>query len=44
MSFQQVRQVTGKGFYWARTQKVPFLTREEAEHLLGEVKKVLAGE
>src|SRR5205085_3407516 len=41
MPFSQVSQVTGKSFYWARTIKVPYLSREEAEYLLAELKKVL---
>jgi hypothetical protein len=41
MPFNQVSQVTGKSFYWARTIKVPYLSREEAEHLLVELKKTL---
>jgi hypothetical protein len=41
MPFSQVSQVTGKSFYWARTIKNPYLNREEAEHLLAELNKVL---
>lgn len=41
MPFSQVSQVTGKSFYWARTIKNPYLNREEAEHLLAELKKAL---
>ena len=41
MSFGQVSQVTGKSFFWARTIKVPYLSRGEAEKLLDELKKVL---
>jgi hypothetical protein len=37
----QVSQVTGKTFFWARTIKVPYLDREEAQRLLAEVKRVL---
>lgn len=43
MPFRDVTKVTGKSFFWARIQKVPYLTREEAEHLLGELKKTLRG-
>lgn len=41
MPFYQVREVTGKNFWWAATVKVPYLTYEEAEHLLDKLKKVL---
>ena len=41
MPFSQVSSVTGKSFFWARTIKVPYLTREESLHLLAELKKVL---
>lgn len=44
MSFAKVKEVTGKNFFWARIQKVPYLTAEEAEQLLVELKKCLAGE
>ena len=42
MPFSQVTKVMGKNFYWARTIKVPYLSREEAQLLLDELKKVLA--
>jgi uncharacterized DUF497 family protein len=42
MEFGQVSSVTGKSFYWARTVKAPRLNRDEAQHLLSELKKVLA--
>lgn len=41
MSFGGVSAATGKSFYWARTIKVPYLSREEAQILLIEVKKIL---
>jgi hypothetical protein len=41
MSFQQVKEVTAKSFYWARIQKVPYLTKEEADHLLVALKEML---
>ncbi len=41
MSFAQVRKVTGRNFFWARTQKTPYLNREEAEHLLSELRNLL---
>ena len=42
MSFQQVSAVTGKSFFWARTVKVPYLSREESEVLLKELNKILS--
>lgn len=41
MSFKEVQKVTNKSFYWARIQKVPYLSYEEAEHLLEELKLIL---
>ena len=41
MSFEEVQKVTGKSFFWARIQKVPYLTHEEAEHLLKELQTTL---
>lgn len=41
MRFDRVKEVTGKNFWWAATVKVSYLTYEEAEHLLHELKKVL---
>ena len=41
MPFKDVTQVTGKTFWWARTIKVPYLNRTEAEHLLAELQRVL---
>jgi hypothetical protein len=41
MPFSKVTQVTGKSFFWARTIKVPYLTREEADVLLTELNKLL---
>jgi hypothetical protein len=40
MPFSQVSSVTGKSFFWARTIKVPYLSREEAQLLLTELKKI----
>jgi len=37
----EVRRVTGKSFYWARTVKVPYLWGDEAKRLLAHVQKVL---
>jgi hypothetical protein len=42
MPFNQVSAVTGKFFFWARTVKVPYLSRDEALLLLQELNKVLA--
>lgn len=41
MSFREVQKITAKPFFWARIQKVPFLTYEEAQHLLKELRNVL---
>jgi hypothetical protein len=43
MPFHQVKAVTGKSFYWARIQKVPYLSHEEADLLLKELITVLNG-
>jgi len=42
MSFTQIKQATGKNFYWANTLKAPYLSGEESKHLLNELRKVLA--
>jgi hypothetical protein len=42
MPFSQVSAVTGKSFFWARTIKVPYLSRDEAQGLLSALQKVLA--
>jgi hypothetical protein len=39
--FARVSEVTGKSFYWARTVKVPYLNRKEADQLLAELIAVL---
>lgn len=39
--FSDVSTVTGKSFYWARTIKVPYLTKEESDKLLVELNKFL---
>lgn len=41
MSFADITKATGKSFYWARTIKVPYLSREESQLLLTELKKIL---
>ena len=43
MPFHQVKAVTGKSFYWARIQKVPYLSQGEADVLLRELVAVLSG-
>jgi hypothetical protein len=42
MSFGGVSEATGKSFYWARTIKVPYLSKAEADSLLKELKKALS--
>lgn len=42
MSFAQVREVMDCNFWWAKTAKVPYLNREEAERLVKELQRVLA--
>jgi hypothetical protein len=42
MPVWKIKQVTGRNFWWAKTMKAPFLNKEDAAHLLGELKKVLA--
>ena len=41
MPFSVVSEVTGKSFYWARTIKVPYLSKIEASNLAEELKKYL---
>lgn len=41
MAFKQVKEVTGKNFFWARIQKTPYLNHEEAEHLLTKLQEEL---
>jgi hypothetical protein len=43
MSFPRVGEVTNKSFFWARILKVPYLTPDESDRLLAELKKVLEG-
>ena len=42
MSFAEVTAVTGKSFFWARTIKVPYLNRDEAQNLLRALNEKLA--
>jgi len=41
MPFKKVSEITGKSFFWARTIKVPYLSKEEAENLANELKAYL---
>ena len=43
MTAAQVSQVTGRTFFWARTIKVPYLDRNEAQKLLTELNNILSG-
>jgi hypothetical protein len=40
LHFSAVTKLLGHGFFWARTLKTPYLTKEESEILLDELKKV----
>lgn len=39
--FGKVSEITGKSFFWARTIKVPYLSKDEAENLAKELKAYL---
>ncbi len=41
MPFGRVTEFTGKSFFWARTIKVPYLSKNEADQLLIELQKYL---
>lgn len=41
MPFGMVSEITGKSFFWARTIKVPYLTKDEAENLAKELRVYL---
>ena len=41
MPFKKVSEITGKSFFWARTIKVPYLSKDEAENLAKELKLYL---
>jgi hypothetical protein len=43
MPFQKVTEFTGKKFFWARIQKVPYLSVDEANGLLAELQRYLVG-
>ncbi len=40
----QVSEVTGKTYFWARTMKVPYLNKNEAQLLLSELNRILSKE
>ena len=42
LSFGEVTILLGKGFYWARIDKRPYLNRNESERLLGELGRVIS--
>jgi hypothetical protein len=42
MSASDITKVTGRNFFWARTVKVPYLDREQAQQLATELNKVLS--
>ncbi len=42
MPFKKVSEITGKSFFWARTIKVPYLSRDEAENLAKELELYLS--
>lgn len=41
LPFWEVRQITGKEFYWGRIDKRPYLSRGEAENLLTHLERAL---
>jgi hypothetical protein len=41
LSFSDVAEITGKNFFWARTVKVPYLSKDEADKLLARLQKAL---
>lgn len=44
LPFARVVQLTGKSFYWARTDKVPYLNREEAMKLVEDINTAFLGQ
>lgn len=42
MSIDRIRKVTGANFWWAKTMKPPFLTKQESGHLLKELQHDLS--
>jgi len=41
MSFSAVSSLLGKGFFWARIDKYPYLSADESQHLTDELSRVL---
>ena len=41
MPFKKVSEVTGKNFFWARTIKVPYLSKDESTNLVNELQSYL---
>ena len=41
MPFGKVSEITGESFYWARTIKVPYLSKDKADNLVFELDKLL---
>jgi hypothetical protein len=41
MSVAQIKHVTGRNFYWAKTMKPPYLNKDDAAHLLASLKSNL---
>jgi hypothetical protein len=41
MSVAEIKQVTGRSFYWAKTMKPPYLNKEDAACLLKNLKSIL---
>jgi len=41
MPFRKVTEFTGKSFFWARTIKVPYLSKDEADRLVDELNNYL---
>lgn len=41
MPFSKVTEILEHGFYWARTLKTPYLSKEESDLLLAELKNIL---
>ena len=44
MPASDITKVTGRNFFWARTIKVPYLDREEAQKLVTELNRVLSAD
>jgi len=43
MPFAKVVEITGTNFYWARINKVPYLSKTDADNLVVELRKYLEG-